>query len=54
LSCTLTEIDREDLRINYVEAWKIALKAYGMVHETLEKVKALPRYPKTFCQMLDA
>ncbi|MEM2573390.1 MAG: hypothetical protein QXF77_03130 [Candidatus Jordarchaeales archaeon] len=33
------DLDKEYSRMNYVETWKIALKAYGMAHEMLERVK---------------
>ncbi|MEM1581543.1 MAG: hypothetical protein QXK89_03405 [Candidatus Bathyarchaeia archaeon] len=42
----LSEADNKYLRMNYVDAWKIALEAYRMAHEILEIVNALPSIPE--------
>ncbi|MEM3591833.1 MAG: hypothetical protein QW702_07030 [Candidatus Bathyarchaeia archaeon] len=42
----LAEVDKEYSKMNYVEAWRMALKVYRVAHEVSKRVKSLPSIPK--------
>jgi len=49
----LAKIDDEYSRMNYVEAWRMALNAYDMARKILEKTESLPSIPREILRELE-